>query len=803
MASREQRRPQHRHGPHGGARVGPPPPPLEGLPEEVLGGRVTARGHRLTAGAVEQLGLLGGVRRDRERLLEELHGLVVRAEGGRPLGGPAERQARLAGERVRLGPLGRVGMGGQVVAGEGAGELVRPESLEEARRRQVAGLAVAAGEGGVGDLADEGLHEGILAALGAARIGVEHEQLAANERPELQPDRRLVELAHRREGRRGEALAQHRRGLEERSIGRLERVEPAADQRGERLRHRQVGQVAGRLVDAVHEGEATLGEQHPDRLDRVQGDAVRATHDGLHRRLRQAGHEAEEQVAHHRLRQRLQAQAHEVPLAGAPVGPPLEQLRPGQGQHVDRHPPGPFHEVVDEVEQARIGEVEVLEDQHDGLGHRQALEERAPRREQLVRARPRLDAQQGEERLLKPTSLLEIRHVLRERRRDALPGGRFVVRLGEAAAAAHHLSQGPERDALAIRGGAALVPPDVIGEAVDVVQELARDPGLADPGRPEDRDEPGPPLARRGVEEVPEQPELLVATHEGGLELVAAIAAAHASDHPQGTPRGHRRRLALERLLAGRLEGDGAARRALRRLADEHRARGRHRLQSGRGVDEVPGDHALVDGAEGHRRLAGQDAGPRLDGGTEGAHRVDQVEGRPDGPLGVVLEGDRGAPDRHDGVADELLDRAPMAAHDVLCQLEVAGEELTGVLGVAPLGERGEADQVGEEDGHDTPLGDRLGRRGCAGRRRPARSRRSRRQIRPDRPARLMRAHRQASPARAAELLARLHRGAAGRAGGREPRAAFDAEAPPRLVLGAAAAADHRATLPANLCARA
>jgi hypothetical protein len=68
-----------------------------------------------------------------------------------------------------------------------------------------------------------------LAALRAARVGIQYEQLATNERPELQPDPRLVELADRREGGRREALAQDRRGLEEPSIGRLERVEPAAD----------------------------------------------------------------------------------------------------------------------------------------------------------------------------------------------------------------------------------------------------------------------------------------------------------------------------------------------------------------------------------------------------------------------------------------------------------------------------------------------------------------------------------------------------------------------------------------------
>ena len=50
--------------------------------------------------------------------------------------------------------------------------------------------------------------------------------------------------------------------------------------------------------------------------------------------------------------------------------------------------------------------------------------------------------------------------------------------------------------------------------------------------------------------------------------------------------------------------------------------------------------------------------------GVEGGDRVDEVEGGADGALGVVLGRDRGAPDGHHGVADELLDRAAVALDD-------------------------------------------------------------------------------------------------------------------------------------------
>ena len=69
--------------------------------------------------------------------------------------------------------------------------------------------------------------------------------------------------------------------------------------------------------------------------------------------------------------------------------------------------------------------------------------------------------------------------------------------------------------------------------------------------------------------------------------------------------------------------------------------------------------------------------------------------------------GDRGAPHGHHRVADELLHRPAVALDQTAAGLEVAGEELADVLGVAGLGERGEADQVGKENRDESPLGGR------------------------------------------------------------------------------------------------
>src|SRR5947208_326655 len=68
-----------------------------------------------------------------------------------------------------------------------------------------------------------------------------------------------------------------------------------------------------------------------------------------------------------------------------------------------------------------------------------------------------------------------------------------------------------------------------------------------------------------------------------------------------------------------------------------------------------------------------------------------------------------GSPDRHHRIADELLDRAAIADHDVGSELEVAAQGVPDLLGVALLREGGEPDQIGEEDGDHSTFGDRAG----------------------------------------------------------------------------------------------
>ena len=206
------------------------------------------------------------------------------------------------------------------------------------------------------------------------------------------------------------------------------------------------------------------------------------------------------------------------------------------------------------------------------------------------------------------------------------------------------------------------------------------------------------------MELILEQAQFLVAADEGRLEGLAAVLAAAVSDDAQSAVGGHRRGLAFQFLGTDRFKGDRRLGGIHRRLSHQYRARWSDRLQPAGGVDHVAGDHALALGPDGHGSVAGDDAGARRNALAQAVRGVDQFERGPHRALGVVLVGGRCAPHRHYGVADELLDRPAVALHRQPREAEVAIERLAYLLCVAFLGEGREADQVDEQDGHETSL---------------------------------------------------------------------------------------------------
>jgi hypothetical protein len=83
---------------------------------------------------------------------------------------------------------------------------------------------------------------------------------------------------------------------------------------------------------------------------------------------------------------------------------------------------------------------------------------------------------------------------------------------------------------------------------------------------------------------------------------------------------------------------------------------------------------------------------------------VADCERSADAALGVVLMGDGGPENRHNGVADELLHRSAEPLDFRTQAREVRREHGAHVLGAEPLGPSGEADEIGEENGDHLAL---------------------------------------------------------------------------------------------------
>ena len=433
----------------------------------------------------------------------------------------------------------------------------------------------------------------------------------------------------------------------------------------------------------------------------------------------QAGHEPAQEVVDRLVPQRLERERGVVADVRTPTRMPLRDLGTRQRHDVDGIRARPVEQVLDELEERGIGPVDVLE-HHDYrvlLGH--PLEEQTPRREEILAVRR--DAVRQPEEMLEPgldeRPLFRIDHDLGEdggKLRERLVR-RFV--LGDACAHPDHLRERPVGDAVSIGETAPSVPPRRFQDAVEVLLELPGKPRLPHAGHRDDGDQVRAALVGGRVEELLGQAELALASDERRLEACGATPTFPCGDDAERTPQRHRLALPLQCMLAGTHVRDCCFGRALRGVSDKHAPGLRLGLDARSGVDEIAGDHALPFGPDRDGSLPGEHPGASAQCRIEVGDTGDEVERSADGALGVVLLRDGCAPDGHDRVPDELLDRAAVALDGRAGLLEVAGEQLPGVLRVASLGGGRESDEVGEQDGHEAALGCRS----CSRRRRGSR----------------------------------------------------------------------------------
>jgi hypothetical protein len=353
--------------------------------------------------------------------------------------------------------------------------------------------------------------------------------------------------------------------------------------------------------------------------------------------------------------------------------------------------------------------VQVLENEDQRLCLRECLEETAPGREALVPpvADPGLVALQPRQRSQvsrDPICVRGIRDSGLHRTTKLLVRLRGGVRLEDAGLRLDHLRQRPEGHTLAVGERTAAAPVHATeGTRLRGPEELVHEPALADPGHADERHELGCVLTDDPREGLAEERELLLTPYEG---CSSDAFDAHACASADGLPYRDRHRLPLGLDRLGRGEFDDAFGCPVGRLVDQDRADRRGSLDARGGIDDVAGGHAFADlraSAESDQRLAGRDPDPNLEI-TLVLERVADRESGSDRPLGIVLVRGGRAEDRHDRVADELLDRSAEALELRTEACVVGLEEPAHVLGVHAFRPRREAHEVAEQNAYDLPL---------------------------------------------------------------------------------------------------
>ncbi len=140
-------------------------------------------------------------------------------------------------------------------------------------------------------MADEVLQEAVVPAFRRARIRLDAQHLFAYEPGEQLLQLRLRSAGECRQRLPAERLAEHGPVLKQAALLGREPVQPGRDQCVQRLGHLERLDLPGWLVDRPLLGEQAAVEQHPHRLHRVEGNALRAGEDLLMQAFRQAWHE--------------------------------------------------------------------------------------------------------------------------------------------------------------------------------------------------------------------------------------------------------------------------------------------------------------------------------------------------------------------------------------------------------------------------------------------------------------------------------------------------------------------------------
>ena len=211
------------------------------------------------------------------------------------------------------------------------------------------------GERVVGGVADQKVAEAECLLVGVGRL-VRADHLLADEREEVGGD--VVALGRRREllhGAAVEDLPLDGTAADHVALAGPEPVEPRLQERLDRRRHRRSRRAPPSSLTVASISSMKSG------LPSAAGRIRRAHVVG---ELRSAREPRDQQLAV-LAGERLEQDRRRVQLAAAPAGPQLEQLGPGDAEQEDRRVARPVGDVLDQVEEDRLGPLDVVE--HEDL----------------------------------------------------------------------------------------------------------------------------------------------------------------------------------------------------------------------------------------------------------------------------------------------------------------------------------------------------------------------------------------------------------------------------------------------------
>ncbi len=525
----------------------------------------------------------------------------------------------------------------------------------------------------VGDVADQHMVEAEAVVAGKERAVGAYELLAP-ERQQRAADPRsggvIEQLADRAAV---EEAALDRAALDDGALLRLEPVDARGEERLDRRRHRVGLGVVAEVREQLLDEERVPFRGRDDPLAQLRRELVRERVDELVRVV---------------VAERLEDDERRAPTRRSPRRPHVEEIGASGAEDEDRCVARRVRDVLDQVEQRRVGPVDVVDDQHERPRRGERLEHSPERPGGLVgrAASVPLADRPGDE----------------PRREVAVSVAR--EELVEIADVAHDVREREVGHALAVGSAAADHDPRLVGERVE---QLARESRLPDPGRADDRGERGGAARDRVVERGAEQRELVPPADERGRDRPGERG--HVRPEPDKPVGGERLALALGVEGRRRLGVDEVRDGRIGSRAEQHLAGLGRLLEPGRDVDGVAGRQLLVPGPAADDDLAGVDPGARDDLDAvlprkllvERPQSVADPRGRANRAERVVLAHRRHAEHGHHRVADELLDGAAVPLEHGLHRLEVPPHHAAQQLRVEPLAERRRPGHVGEEDGDD------------------------------------------------------------------------------------------------------